>query len=71
MSERTFQVILLDNRQGKSKPLAYPSLHGAASYQLMRRLAIRGFESFAVTKANDIEERLSLADMAMVYGGSK
>lgn len=71
MSERMFQVIVIDNRGPKSKPLAYPSLHGDASYQLMRRLAIKGFESFAVTKANDIEERLRLADMAMVYGGSR
>lgn len=68
MSVRMFEVIVIDNRQSKPKLLKYPALHGVASYQLMRRLAIRGFESFAVTTANGIEERLRLDDMAMIYG---
>lgn len=66
--DRMFKVIVIDNRKPKVKLLAYPLLCGSASYQLMRRLAVRGFETFAVTQANGIEERLGLADMAMVYG---
>lgn len=68
MMTRAFTVIVIDNRKSKVKLLAYPVLTGKPSYRLMRRLAIRGFESFAVTKANGIEERLTLADMAMIYG---
>lgn len=65
--QRVFKVIVIDNRKPKVKMLAYPLLHGVASYQLMRRLAIRGFEAFAVTEANGIEERLRLSDMAAIY----
>lgn len=67
MMTRMFKVIVIDNRKRKPKLMAYPALDGSRSYQLMRRLAIRGFESFAVTEANGIEERLDLAQMAMVY----
>lgn len=66
-STRMFQVIVIDNRERKPKLLAYPVLNGVNSYGLMRRLAIRGFETFAVTKANGIEERLDFAQMAMIY----
>lgn len=65
---RMFQVVAIDNRQSKPKALEYPLLDGIESYRLMRRLAIRGFESFAVTVANNIEERLTLAEMAVIYG---
>lgn len=68
MMTRMFKVIVIDNRKSKAKLLAYPELSGVPSYRLMRRLAIRGFESFAVTEANGIEERLTLADMATIYG---
>lgn len=68
MSERMFEVVVIDNRQSKPKLLKYPSLHGVASYRLMRRLAIRGFQTVAVTQANGIEEQLQLAEMASVYG---
>lgn len=68
MTTRMFKVIVIDNREPKVKLLAYPELSGIPSYRLMRRLAIRGFESFAVTKADGIEERLTLADMATIYG---
>lgn len=67
MMMRMFKVIVIDNRKRQPKLMAYPALDGSHSYQLMRRLATRGFESFAVTEANGIEERLQLAQMAAIY----